>query len=114
MQLEFTDEAQENIDNFNNKMKDFVVKKLRYLTDNYNQLVKTKQIQKIQNSTISRFKVSDDIRAFFITFYETQDGTIIVLNVVSRENAYNDKDIRKYENQAAEKLNKRKPKFPKK
>ena len=113
MQLEFTENAQRSIDDFDDKIKRFVVKKLRYLTDNYIQIVATKQVQKLANSKVSRFKISDDIRAFFITFYEKQDGTIIILDVTSRENAYNDKDIRKYNNQANDELNKRKPKFPK-
>ena len=114
MQLEFTEEAQENIDDFDDKTKDFVVKKLRHLTDNYNQIVKTKQVERIvsSHSKMSRFKINSDLRAFFITFYEKQDGTIIVLNVTSRQNAYNDKDIKKYERQAVEELNKRKPKGP--
>lgn len=76
MQLEFTENAQRSIDDFDDKIKRFVVKKLRYLTDNYIQIVATKQVQKL-------------------------------------ENAYNDKDIRKYNNQADDELNKRKPKFPK-
>lgn len=76
MQLEFTENAQRSIDDFDDKIKRFVVKKLRYLTDNYIQIVATKQVQKLANSKVSRFKISDDIRAFFITFYEKQDGTI--------------------------------------
>ena len=91
-----------------------MVKKLRHLTDNYDQIVKTKQIQKLTNSAVSRFKVSDDIRAFFIAFYEKQDGTIVVLDVTSRENAYTKKSITELNKQANEELYKRKPKFPKK
>lgn len=72
MQLEFTDNAQKDIDNFDDKLKEFVVSKLRYLTDNYNKIVLTKQVERIvsSHSQMNRFKISSDLRAFFITFYE--------------------------------------------
>ena len=116
MRLDFTDEALKNIiKNFDDKQSEFIFDKLNFFAENYDKIVQTKQVERIvsSHSKMSRFKINSDLRAFFITFYEKQDGTIIVLNVTSRQNAYDDKDIRKYEKQAVEELNKRKPKFPK-
>ena len=46
--------------------------------------------------------MSSDIRAFFITFYEKQDGTIIILDVTTRQNAYDNKNLKIYDKQANE------------
>lgn len=113
MQLEFTDNAQKDIDNFDDKLKEFVVSKLRYLTDNYNKIVLTKQVERIvsSHSQMNRFKISSDLRAFFITFYEKQDGTILVLNITTRQNAYDIKKIKTLDKQVEQELNKRNQQF---
>lgn len=111
MQLEFASKVIERINkNFDKKQSDFIFDKLNYFVSNYNQLINTKQVEKLTNSTVSRFKISNDIRAFFITFYEKQDGTIIILDVTSRENAYTKKNITKIEKEAEQELSKRNPK----
>lgn len=110
MQLEFASKVIEKINkNFDKKQSDFIFDKLNYFANNYNQLICTKQIEKLTNSTVSRFKASNDIRAFFVTFYEKQDGTIIILDVASRENAYTKKNIAKIEKEAKQEIRQKKP-----
>ena len=109
MQLEIIDNAYKHIEKeFDDKQVEIIFDKLSYLAKNYDEIIKTKQVQKLTNSEASRFKISVGIRAIFVTFYDNKDGTIIVLDVVKRENAYTHKKLAQFNKLAREELNKRK------
>lgn len=85
MQLEIIDNAYKHIEKeFDDKQIEIIFEKLKFFADNYDEVVKTKQVEKLTNSQASRFKINIGIRAIFITFYENDDGTIIILDVVKR------------------------------
>ncbi len=108
MRLEFTANALKSIEkDFNEKQSDFIFDKLNFFAENYNELVKSKQVERLTNSQASRFKVNIDIRAIFISFYENKDGTIVILDIVTRENAYDNKNLAFYNKLAKDEINKR-------
>lgn len=111
MQLEIIDNAYKHIEKeFDDKQAEIIFDKLSYFAENYNEIIKTKQVQRLTSSEASRFKISIGIRAIFVTFYKNNDGTIIVLDVVRRENAYTNKKLAMFNKLAKEELNKRKSK----
>ena len=109
MQLEIIDNAYKHIEKeFDDKQIEIIFEKLRFFADNYDEVVKTKQVEKLTNSQASRFKINIGIRAIFITFYENNDGTIIILDVVKRENAYTNRNMTQFNKLAKETLDKKK------
>lgn len=103
MLLDITNRAFNDISNdFTKTEQELIFEKLEYLEQNYSELVKTKNIKKLENSSVSRYKISSDIRAIFITFFVDNDGTIAILRVLKRKESYENKNKKNYEKQAQE------------
>lgn len=57
MRLEFTANALKSIEkDFNEKQSDFIFDKLNFFAENYNELVKSKQLERLTNSQASRLR----------------------------------------------------------
>lgn len=84
---------------FDKKTRENIFKKLEYLSKNYEALVNTKNIQKLQNSSVCKYRINLNIRAIFITYCE-DDEMIVILSVTSRQNAYQNQKMQEYENLA--------------
>lgn len=101
MQLEIQAPAFKEIQkDFDRKTQEQIIEKLAYYAQNYESIIQTKNVEKLQNSDVYKYRLSLDIRAIFITYYEYENGIIVILSVTSRQNAYKSTKMQKYENLA--------------
>lgn len=97
MKLDILDRAIEDILSYDKKTQDKIYDKLEYLRDNYLELCKTKNIEKLTNSSLSKYRLSKDIRAIFFIYDEEKD-TINILRIANRENCYKKVSLKSDEN----------------
>lgn len=98
MQLDIQAPAYKEIKkDFDRTTQEKIIEKLAYFAENYESIIQTKNVEKLQNSNVYKYRLSLDIRAIFITYYEDENGILVILSVTSRQNAYKSKKMQEYE-----------------
>lgn len=89
MIIDFTDTALSDLDKFNKKDIEFIIKKLEYFANNYDVLKNSKNVTAIVNhSGFYRYVIKKDLRAIYTI--KNNKIEILILRISFRKNAYDD------------------------